>query len=154
MRDEQRLFEQMMAGRPRQSWREATVEAFLRSGFKPGDTIELRISNMQDGDAFARAQRVADALFSMYHLYPSSLAMHSTVAHLFEASEFVVVAKHRAGANAVRLLGEGFRASPLHIEVDDSLNTHTIAARFRLDLNEDEDAAISVIERIIQEGRQ
>jgi hypothetical protein len=131
-------------------WREMMVERALQVGMKPEDHLELRVTcNPKDGDVFALARRATSMFFTAFSLYPTSLAVHSTVASLFEATESVFKAEHRAGAEWMSVcLGQGFEATPIRIEICDNLDIRTVAVRFSMDGEEYEKAMLDTVIRM------
>lgn len=145
---------------PRQSWRENIVVRMIRMRLEPGDRLELRVSNSTNGDVFSLIQRGANAFFTTFSMYPTSVAVHSTVAHLLEASEFSLKATHHltqfsSGVDLqAEMLGYDFEIRPLHIEIDDSLDVRTVAVRFSIDMEEYGDVFKKVLIESLREMRR
>lgn len=146
---DQELFDRLMAMRPRIGWREVQVELIIKMGLLPGDKLEFCVTS-ESRDVFKLVQRGVNAFLTVFQLYPTSVAVHSEVASMLEASETVITAQHKFGANGNALLGEGFTATPLRIEINDSLDINTVAVRFSLDMEEYGDAMMSVLERALK----
>src|SRR5579859_1574029 len=136
-------------------WREMVVTRMATIGMQMGDSLELHITS--ETIDLELPQRAVNVFFTTFFLYPSSIAVHSTIAALLEASETILKANCRfidSGTISARLLGEDFTALPIRIEIDDSLDTKTVAVRFKINLDEYEGAAKSIIMRYFEEDNE
>jgi hypothetical protein len=134
---------------------EETLQALAASGLSPYESVELRVSSDKLCDPHF-VQRAARAMLISLHLYPTSIAVHSTVAKLFEASEVVIRVDLKG--NAFRdileaIYGREFLEKPIHIEIDDSLDTKTVAVRFKMDTEnnkEFDDTRVAMLMKMVK----
>lgn len=141
-----------MIRQDKQTPMEATLQAMASIGLSPFEPVELRVSSTKLCDP-QFAQRVATAMLTAMRLYPTSIAVHSTVAKLFEASE-VVIKVDLKNSNFRDILeaiyGKAFLEQPIHIEIDDSLDTKTVAARFKMDTENNKEFDDTMIAMIMK----
>jgi len=136
---------EMIKQRQKLTWKQSAIEHLMRLGLTPGELLELRLSRKEQTNIFKLAQTAANAFFSAFNLYPNALAVHSTIAHLFEASEFTVTAKYTGDTDTMlALCGSGLEMRPLQIVIDESLDTKTVAVRFELDIETVTDEVIEM----------
>lgn len=134
---------------------EATLQALASNGLSPFEPVELRVSSTKLCDLL-HAQRVATAMLMTMRLYPTSVALHSAVAKLFEASEVVIKVDLKTSPcrDILEIIyGKEFLAQPIRVEVDDSLDTKTAAARFKMNTESEEfDATVLTMLKKMAEG--
>lgn len=131
---------------------EATLQALAANGLSPFETVELRISSTKQCNP-QHAQCVVTAMLTGLRLYPTSIAIHSTIAKVFEVSEAVIKVnlKGNACGDVLEIIyGKEFLSQPIRVEVDDSLDTHTAAARFKMntDCEEFNETMLAMIKKM------
>lgn len=131
---------------------EEALQALAFLGLSPFEPVELRVVSDKLCDP-RFVQRIARAMLLATRLYPTSIAVHSTVAKLFEASEVVV--RIDLKDNAFRdileaIYSKEFLEKPIHIEADDSLDTKTVALRFRMDTEDNEEFNNAMVAMIMK----
>lgn len=137
---------------------EATLQGLAANGLSPFEPVELRVSGENLCDPHF-AQRVATAMLTALRVYPTSIAVHSAVAKLFEASEVMIkVDLKNSGFRDIleAIYGKKFLEQPICIEVDDSLDTKTVAVRFKMNTEnnkEFDDAMVSMLMKMVK-GKQ
>lgn len=129
-----------------QTQKETVVETVLRLGFSPRDTVEYRLTSQ--GDILETMQRAVNVFLRVHHLYPTSVAVHHTIAAYVEASEFVLRAQGPEDAlQRAVFLGKDFVSTPIRVEIDDSLDTTMVAVRWRIDIDDYREEMIAVLMR-------
>ncbi|SRR6266702_4182369 len=133
------------------TWQEQQICRMLQLGISPPHHLEMRV-RVEKGDLFEMVQDAANLFLSTFYLYPTSIALHPTVASLMEVAEKTVTATLRNTASdfTEKLLGKGFTARSIHIEKDDSLQLYECAVRFSFDVDKNIDTICDVIMRSLE----
>ncbi|HLZ64423.1 MAG TPA: hypothetical protein VKR06_46440 [Ktedonosporobacter sp.] len=122
-------------------WRIQCLRHMIKIGMDPMQALELRVSSEKDRPIIEQVQDAASMFFTAFSLYPTSIAVHSAIAALIEASEVIIKAKHKhADAHPMlhqQFLGKGFEPWPLRIEIDNNLDLRTTAVRYKISLDDE-----------------
>jgi hypothetical protein len=129
------LLDDLIAQAPRESREMAILVRLAMLDLHPDQCIELRIHAYEDESYVSAVQSATNAFLVGMGLYPSSIAVHSSVAQLFALEGRVFKAEHKVEGIGEFLLGKGFQATPIPVEADDALDTRTVAVRFKIDFD-------------------
>jgi len=143
----------MVSQVPEKSWQEMVITRLASLGVYVNDCLELHVSGK--GIDLELPQRAIDAFFTAFFLYPTSIAVHSTVAALLGANETILKAECRFVSDNIiacaHVLGKDFKANPIRIEANDDLDLKTVAVRFKINFDDYEEAALSVLKNMMNE---
>lgn len=132
--------------------KETVIENMVQVGFSPRDTVEYRLTSQ--GDILETMQRAVNVFLRVHHLYPTSVAVHHTIAAYVEASEFVLRAKGPEDVlQRAVFLGSDFVETPIRVEIDDTLDTTTVAVRWHIDIDDYREEMVAVLMRGLRGGQ-
>jgi hypothetical protein len=123
------------ASPPERTAKEAVIAHMLEAGMHPEDHLELRLTDPRGRDYFALAQRGVNAFCTAFHLYPTSVVLHPTVAALLIHDGRALKAEHYGGEEYMTILfGRDFTPTAIAITADTSLALEVVVVRFHIEI--------------------